>query len=149
MPFKQIRRLAYLAAITVLAFVEMGRSGLSRRTFEFFTFNSHRPVVEDRLVHKTTSLEEDIKAYVEELILGPVSVGFAPLLTRGTKLHSFMFRNGTVYANFSRDAVIPVPGGVSLLEGFSALNRGIRRNFGAVSEVKLFAGGNEVFFGEF
>ena len=147
--FKQIRRLIYLAIITIIAFVEMGSSGLSRRTFEFYTFKNNHSVVEDRMLRKTASLETDIKAYVEELILGPVSVDFAPLLTKGTKLRSFIFRDGTVYADFSGEAVLPIPGGQPLFDGFLALNQGIRRNFPAVSDVKLFVNGNEVFFGEF
>jgi len=147
--FRQIRRLAYLTVITVFAFIEMGRSGLSRRTFEFFSYDNTRSVVEDRMLHKTDSEEQSIKSYVEEVILGPVSLDFAPLLTSGTKLRSFMFRDGTVYADFSREAVIPVQGGPPLFDGFLALNQGIRRNFRSVSDVKLFVNGNEVFFGEF
>jgi len=147
--FKQVRRLAYLVIITVFAFSELDHSGLSRRTFEFFAFDDGRSVVEDRMLHDTGTEEGDVRAYVEELLMGPVSVDFAPLLTKGTKLSSFMFRDGTVFADFSRDAVFPVPGGRPLLDGFLAMNQGIRRNFPAVSDVKFFISGNEIFFGEF
>jgi spore germination protein GerM len=94
-------------------------------------------------------MEDNIKVYIKELILGPVSVDFAPLLTKGTQLRSFMYRNGTVYAAFSKEAVLPVQGGIPLFFCFLALNQGIRRNFHDVSDVKLFVNGNEVFFGEF
>ena len=147
--FRQIRRFLYLAVLSIFAFIEMGRLGLSRRTFEFFAYDNHRSVVEDRMLHKTGIQEKDIKNYVEELILGPVSLDFAPLLTKGTKLSSFMFRNGTVYADFSKEAGLPVQRGRPLFDGFLALNQGIRRNFSNVSDVKLFVDGNEVFFGEF
>jgi spore germination protein GerM len=147
--FKQILRLAYLLTITVFAFVELGRSGFSRRTYEFFTYETHRSVVEERMIHKTVSMERNIKAYVEELVLGPVSVDFAPLLPIGTQLRSFMYRDNVVYADFSREAAFPVQGGAPLFDGFLALNQGIRRNFPSVTDVKLFINGNEVFFGEF
>jgi hypothetical protein len=147
--FKQIRRLCYLAALTVFAFFEMGHSGLARRTFEFFSYDSGRPVVEDRMLHKASSAELNIKYYMEELILGPVSLDFAPLVTKGTKLRSFMYRNNTVYADFSSDAVLPVQRGQSLYDSLLTLNRSIRRNFRSVSGVKLFVNGNEVFFTEF
>jgi spore germination protein GerM len=147
--FKQIRRLAYLIVLTVFAFIEMGRSGLSRRTFEFFTYDNNRSVVEDRMLHTASSKEADIKSYVEELILGPVSLDFAPLLIKGTKLRSFMYRNGVVYADFSREAALPIQGGKPIFDNFLTLNQGIRRNFSGVSDVKLFVNGNEVFFGEF
>ena len=147
--FKQIRRLVYLTVLVVFALVEMGRSGLARRTFEFFTYDNQRSVIEDRMLRKTGSVETDIKSYVEELILGPVSANFAPLLTKGTQLRSFMYRGGIVYADFSGDAVHPVQGGRPPFDSFLALNEGIRRNFLSVSDVRLFVDGNEVFFGEF
>ena len=147
--FKQIRRLAYLAVLTIFAFIEMGRSGFSRRTFEFFVYDGNRSVVEDRMLRKTFSRENDIKMYVEELILGPVSLDYAPLVTKGTALRSFMYRDRTVFADFSRDAALPVHGGGDLYDSFLTLNKGIRRNFSDVSNVKLFVNGNEVFFGEF
>ena len=127
----------------------MGRSGLSRRTFEFFTYDNNHSVVEARMLRNTASLEDDIKIYIKELILGPVSLDFAPLVTKGTQLRSFMYRNGTVYADFSKEAALPVLGGKPLFDSFLTLNQGIRRNFRSVSDVKLFVNGNEVFFGEF
>ena len=147
--FKQIRRLAYLVVLTIFAFIEMGRSGLSRRTFEFFIYENNRPVVEDRMLHKASSKETDIKSYIEELILGPVSMDFAPLLAKGTTLRSYMFRNGVVYADFSREAALPIQGGKPLFDNFLTVNQGIRRNFSGISDVKFFVNGNEVFFGEF
>jgi hypothetical protein len=146
--FMQIRRLVYLAALMVFAFFELSHSGMARRTFEFCTYGGD-PVVEDRMLHKSSSPELDIKQYVEELILGPVSVDSAPLVTKGTKLRSFMYRDKTVYADLSGDAALPVHNGQPLFDGFLGLNRNIRRNFHAVSDVRLFVNGNEVFFGEF
>ena len=147
--FKQIRRLSYLVVLIVFAFIDIGRSGLSRRTFEFFTYNHNLSVVEDRMLRKTQTREGDIRSYIEELILGPVSQDYAPLVTKGTTLRAFMFREGTVYADFSREAVLPVSGGMPLFDSFLAINQGIRRNFSYISDVKLFSNGNEVFFGEF
>ena len=135
--------------LIVFAIIEMGRSGLSRRTFEFFTFDNSSSVVEDRMLHKAPVLEDDIKNYVNELILGPVSLDYAPLLTKGTKLRSFMYRDRVVYADFSKEAALHVQGGQPLFDSFITLNQGIRRNFNDVLEVKLFVNGNEVFFGEF
>jgi len=138
-----------LIVLIVFAIIDISRSGLARHTFEFFAFDDKRPVVEDRMLYKSGSVEADIKFYIEELIMGPVSVDLAPLVTRGTTLRAFIFREGTVYADLSREAVHPVPGGRPLFDGFLAINQGIRRNFNAVSDVKLFIHGNEVFFEEF
>jgi hypothetical protein len=147
--FKQIRRLAYLVILLVFAFIDLSRSGMVRRTFEFFAYDGGRPIVEERMFHKTSSQESDIKAFIEELILGPVSVNLAPLVVKGSTLRSFMYRGSTVYADFSGDAALPVPRGQPAAANFLAINSGIRRNFRYVSDVKLFINGNEVFFNEF
>jgi hypothetical protein len=147
--FRQIRRFAYLIVLTVFAFIDLNRLGLSRRTFEFFTYDNNSSVIEDRMLRKTQTDESDIKIYIEELILGPVSLDYAPLVSSGTKLNSFMYRDGTVYADFTKEAALPVNSGRPLFDCFLALNQGIRRNFSQVKDVKLFVGGNEVFFGEF
>jgi hypothetical protein len=144
-----MRRLAYLLVITVFAFIELGQSGLTRRTFEFFTYNNNNSVIEDRMLRKTPTQESDIRTYIREAILGPVSRDYAPIVTTGTKLNSFMYRDGTVYADFTKEAALLVNGGRPLFDCFLALNQGIRRNFSYISDVKLFVGGNEVFFGEF
>jgi hypothetical protein len=147
--FKQIRRLAYLVLLLVFALIDFGRSGLIRRTFEFYAYDGGKPVVEDRMFHKTASREANIKAYIEELVLGPVSVDLAPLVIKGAKLQALMYRGNTVYADFSGAAALPIPGGQPIVANFLAINRGIRRNFRYVSDVKLFINGNEVFFEEF
>ncbi|MDR0598590.1 MAG: GerMN domain-containing protein [Treponema sp.] len=146
--FRQIRRLAYLVVLLVFAFFQMGNSGVARRTFEFFTYEG-TPVVEDRMLRVFPSREQTVKSYVEELILGPVSVDLAPLVTKGVKLRSFMYRDKTVYADFSGDAALPVQGGRPLFESFLVLNRNIRRNFRSVAGIRLFINGNEIFFDEF
>jgi hypothetical protein len=148
--FKQIRRFAYLLVLVVFALFELSRSKLVRRTFQFYSFDRGRPVVEDRMLPRSASREEEISRYVEEILLGPVSVNSAPVLTKGTQLRSFLYRDGTVYADFGQIAALPVAGAKNdVFEGMAALNRGVRRNFPYVTGVKLFIEGNEVFVKEF
>jgi hypothetical protein len=59
-----------------------------------------------------------------------------------------MYRDGVVYADLSEAALFPLEGG-DLFRSFLTLNEGIRRNFSFVRGVKIFIGGNEVFFNEF
>jgi hypothetical protein len=148
--FKQFRRLGYLAALAGIALFFLFSSGMARRTFEFYTFDRGKSVVEARMLPKTASPELDITRYTEEALLGPVSIEFAPLVVRGTKLRSLIFREGTVWADLSGEAALPVPETkTGVYEGILALNRGIRRNFPAVRDVKIFIGGNEVYNREF
>ena len=87
--------------------------------------------------------------YLDEVLLGPVSHGLDPLFPRETRLHSFMLREGVAYANLTEAAALPLQGSGDVFRSLLTLNEGLRRNFSYVRDVKLFIGGNEVFFEEF
>jgi hypothetical protein len=146
--FKLNRRLACLALIVLIALLDFLISGLVRRTFVFYSILEDTTVVEDRMVRRSSSRETDIRRYVEEVLLGPVSPDLALLFPRETRLRSLMYREGTVYADLSEDAALPLEGG-DVFRSCLTLNEGIRRNFSSVKDVKLFIGGNEIFFNEF
>jgi hypothetical protein len=142
------RRFTYLILIGLVALVEFLVSGMVRRTFVFYSSLEGDAAVEDRMLHRSSSGETDIRRYVEEVLLGPVSPGLDPLFPRETRLRSLLYREGIVYADVTTDAALSAgPGGT--FRGFLTLNQGIRRNFPAVKDVKLFIGGNEIFFTEF
>jgi hypothetical protein len=142
------RRLFYLVLLGLVALVEFFSVGLVRRTFLFYSVLEGTTVVEDRMLRRSSSKETDIRRYVDEVLLGPVSPDLALLFPRETRLRSLMLRDSVVYADFSQDAAIP-PGGVDLFRSFLTINEGIRRNFSSVKDVKLFIGGNEIYFSEF
>jgi hypothetical protein len=61
-----------------------------------------------------------------------------------------MYREGVVYADLTESAVLPPSAGSwDVFRSLLTLNEGIRRNFSFVRDVRLFVGGNEVFFEEF
>jgi hypothetical protein len=142
------RRLFYVVCISLFALVEFLVLGMSRRTFVFYNAQDGAVVVETRQIKRTFSPEAAIRRYVGEALLGPVLPDLAPLFPKGSRLLSLLFRDGTVYADISQNAVFPVEGGNVFLSCLT-LNEGIRRNFPSVKHVKLFIGGNEVFFSEF
>ena len=162
---KKNRRLTYLLVICLFALGEFLLSGLVRRTFVFYSYLKGDTVVEDRMLHLSSDRESDIRRYIEEALLGPVSPDLAPLFPRETRLNSYLYREGLVYADLSESAALPFQNADSeqpfgSYEGSSplygevfrsllTLNEGIRRNFPYVRDVKLFIGGNEVFFEEF
>ena len=143
------RRIVYLALIFLLALADFLHSGLARRTFIFYSEREGKTVVEDRMLHRSSLRETDIRRYVDEALLGPMSPGQMPLFPRETRLNSFMFRDGVVYADLGESAALPLLGGVNVYLSLLTLNEGIRRNFSFVRDVRLFVGGNEVFFEEF
>ena len=146
---KKNRRLLYLVIICLIALGEFLFSGLVRRTFVFYSDIEGNTVVEDRMLRRSGDIETDIRRYVDEVLLGPVSPDSAPLFPRETRLESFMYRGGVVYADLTESAALPVSGSGDVFQGLLTLNEGIRRNFPPVKDVLLFIGGNEVFFEEF
>ena len=146
---KRNRRISYLILISCIALADFLYLGLARRTFIFYSGTEGNTVVEDRFLRRSKDLETDIRRYVDEVLLGPVSPDLAPLLPRETQLDSFMYRNGVVYADFSESAAVPPPEGGMVFRNLLTLNEGLRRNFPPVKDVRIFIGGNEVFFEEF
>ena len=143
------RRLLYLLIILLIALGNFLHLGLVRRTFVFYTSIEGNTVVEDRMLRRSGDRETDIRRYVDEALLGPVSPDSAPLFLRGTRLESLMYRDAVVYANLSGSVALPAEGYRDVFRSLLSLNEGIRRNFSFVGDVRLFIGGNEVFFEEF
>lgn len=137
--------------ICLIAYAEYAVLGLVRRTFVFYSALEGETIVEDRMFHSSLSRETDIRRYVEEVLLGPVSPEAAPLFPRQTKLVSLIYRESVVYADFSGNSALPesFPSENGVFLGFLTLYEGIIRNFPYVKNVKLFIGGNEIFFTEF
>jgi hypothetical protein len=147
------RRLIYLVLLGLFALAEFRYFGLTRRTFVFYSGMDGKTVVEDRMLRRSPSRETDIRRYVDEALLGPVSPDSALLFPRETRLGAFMLREAVVYADLSESAALPLPDGKDagndVFRSLLTLNEGIRRNFPYVRDVRLFIGGNEVFFNEF
>ena len=144
-----IRRLFYLVCLGIFTLYECLTSGFVRRTFVFYTIRDETPVVEDRMLPRLSSQELEIRRYVEETLLGPVSPETSPLFFRDTRLRSLLYRDGVVYADLSEPAALPPLEDIPLQEGgvsrsLYTLDEGIRRNFPVVQEVKLFINGHRV-----
>jgi len=146
---KQNRRIFYLAVICLFALGEFLLSGLVRRTFIFYSNIEGKSVIEDRMLRQSSDRETNIRRYVDEVLLGPASPDSAPLFPRETRLLSFLYRNGVVYTGLSETAALPSGANGDVFRSLLTLNQGIRRNFHQVKDVRLFIGGNEVFFEEF
>ncbi|MDR0408969.1 MAG: hypothetical protein LBH18_01025 [Spirochaetaceae bacterium] len=116
---------------------------LVRRTFVFYTPDTGHEIVEERMIAYTGSLETDMSRYVEEAILGPLSLETVPLLSRGSRLESLLLRENIVYLSISEEAAIPPPSG-QLSYNLTTMKDGLRRNFPIIKEVRVFIAGNEI-----
>ena len=146
---KKNRRIVYLLLVFLVALGDFLHSGLVRKTFVFYSHIGGNVTVEDRMLRRSFDRELDVRLYVEDALLGPMSPGLMVLFPRETYLSSFMLREGVVYANLTESAVLPPPGSWDVFRSLLTLNEGIRRNFSYVKDVRLFIGGNETFFEEF
>jgi len=150
--------LAFLALVLLTALAEFALLGLARRTFVFYADDGKTATVEERMIKRSSSREVNITRYVEETLLGPVSPGSLPLFPQETRLLSLLYRNGVLYADFSKDAALP-PIESALLPDASAagdvfsnlqiLHSGIKRNFPYVKEQRFFIAGKAAYPGEF
>jgi hypothetical protein len=138
------RRLIYLLLLGGIACAEFVSSGLVRRTFVFYSSIDGTTAVEDRMLPHSSSPEIDIRRYVEEALLGPVSPDSAPLFPKETRLRSLLYRDGVVYADLSESAALPPLEGGDVFRNLYTLNAGIRRNFSFIQDIKLFIAGHEV-----
>jgi hypothetical protein len=137
------RRLIYLLLLGGIACAEFTISGLVRRTFVFYSNIEGTVSVEDRMLPHSSSPEIDIRRYVEEVLLGPVSPDSAPLFPKETRLRSLLYRDGVVYADLSEPAALPPLEGGDVFRNLYTLDAGIRRNFSFVRDIKLFIAGHE------
>jgi hypothetical protein len=144
--FKKKHNTALLAImlLCMTAVADYAVMGLARRTFLFYVPDTEQELVEERMIAYTGSQETDITRYVEEVILGPVSLEAEPLLNRGSLLDALLLRGYVVYLDLSEEAAIPPPTG-RLMDNLITLVEGIRRNFLFVKDVRIFIAGNEVF----
>ncbi|MDR2494729.1 MAG: GerMN domain-containing protein [Spirochaetaceae bacterium] len=99
------------------------------------------------MLPRLSSEELSVRRYVEETLLGPASPRTAPLFPRETRLRSLLYRDGVVYADLSERAALPPledrpPREGEVFRSLRALDRGIRRNFPQVKDVRLFINGH-------
>jgi len=142
-------RLLFIAILAIAALSEFFILGLARRTFVFYTINERVISVEDRMLKRSKSREDDIIRYTDEMLLGPVAPDLLPLFPRETRLKSLLYRNGVVFVDFSADAALPPVEGGRTIDNFRTFHDGILRNFSYVKDVRFFINGNAVYIEEF
>ncbi|MDR2519228.1 MAG: GerMN domain-containing protein [Spirochaetaceae bacterium] len=147
--WRRLRAFLLLAGLGAYTAREAANAPSARRTFVFYAIGDNRLMVEDRMLPRLASEELAIQRYVEEALLGPVSPRAAPLFYKEARLRSLLYRDAVVYADLSEEAALPAleegrPKDGEVLRSLHGLDAGIRRNFPAVQEVRLFINGRRV-----
>jgi spore germination protein GerM len=142
---KRRYRIAILGILCIFALVDFLAGGLARRTYVFYAVSDGSISVEDRMIKRASTREQNIARYTDEAILGPVLPDFLPLFAKGTRLLSLLYRDDMVYIDFSEDAAMPPEEGGEVLKNLITLKTGIIRNFSYVSDVCFFINGKAVY----
>ena len=136
--------LVLLIALASIAFLDYYFSGYERRTFIFYNYEDGSVVLEERMLKRADSKENDLVMYAEETLMGPINTDSLPLFPKNTRLESLMYRDNIVYLNLSEDAAIAPSEGGDVYKNLKTFDSGIRRNFPYVSDIRFFIAGNAV-----
>ena len=91
-----------------------------------------KPYTEDQ------SLDIDIKQFINDLLLGPTTNRFRNLFAYGTKLESCFLRDGILYVNISKEALLLDSITTPIKEAYDIFIKNILNNFSKVKEVELY-----------
>lgn len=97
--------------------------------------NNSKIYTEVRYLPRAESYEEDVKSFVKDLILGPMTNRYKRLFSRQTTLDFLFLREGTLYIGLSEDALSPDSETFDIAGNVSLLKTNIERNFPDVKEV--------------
>jgi hypothetical protein len=139
------RRLAYLVVLVLIVASEVSIRGTTRRTFLFPSIGTGAPQLETRFLPFWGDREAIVARYVQETLLGPVSLGSGFLFTPGTRLESVLLRKGIAYIHISEDGALPLPPDMDLRKSLAYFQESVVRNFSFIKEVRLFIGGERAY----
>lgn len=138
------RRAALFLAVLAFSLVDWGVSGQVRRSYRFREVRGGHYATEIRYLPRVPGgLEAEAAFYVREYLLGPSSIEYDFLFTKGTTLDSFMVRGDRAYVDLSQEAALPVGEQLDLRRSVVELRSGLLRNFPGLGGVEIFIAGRE------
>jgi len=134
-----------LGILTIIAMMDyFFIGGMARRTIVFYQEESALPIVEERFVPNMWDDKDNIRSYIEEVTLGPKSMGLLPLLGRGTTVETFIYHNKSLLVGFSEEAFDGLVGEDGIEKMLGSITNDLQRNFPSIKSVKFFVSGYEV-----
>ncbi len=116
----------------------------SRRVFFFPEVNSSKYASEVRALPPGARPIEDIRALLDDLLLGPSNMNYAPALPAGTRLVSAMLDGNELYVGLSREIYRTGNGSAVPREMLQGVADTVYFNFPWVSNIRFFIGGKEL-----
>ncbi len=98
---------------------------------------------ETRFLSKN-SYQEKEKAFVEELLLGPVTNRYIPLFNKKTVCEFCFVREKTLYVGISKEALLVSKETAEIKRGIEVFKKNILKNFKNINTIEMYIDGKEV-----
>ena len=133
----------FAAAFLISLIIFLARPGRTDQYVLFFpSETTDEWIGEARNIHHTREIEKSIQALLQELALGPITLRLEPALPKGTGVRSVLFRERTVYLDFTAHLAVPETGfQVSFSEMLAGVKKSVLYNFPTVDEVVIYVDG--------
>jgi hypothetical protein len=149
---KRVRMAALAGMVLLSAFAaaDVLLRDESRTVMTFYTVSDGRNLVEERTVKNAgaRSLDTEVKRYVEEVLLGPMSHGAAGFFPVGT-VQACIVDGETAFIGLSAQAALAGVTGpeggytVDSMRAVDTLREDIGRNFRQLKNIEIFIDGRE------
>ncbi len=139
-----------LSFIVSLVFYNLNSQGV-RRVFYFESLDNPGLFMEVRYLSpysEDQSQEDDIRQFVKELVLGPVTNRFKAVFAPGTTIDTCFLRDDVLYVDLSSTALQPAEGTTSIKTGVEIFEKNIRKNFPDIQQVCLFINNQQAYENE-
>ena len=113
-----------------------------RQIFYFESYDSSRICTETRYSEKKDG-DEEIRAFVDDLLLGPMTNRFKFLFSPGTRTE-FCFSNGKeLYVGLSKQALFVDSETFNMRKNVSLLRKNIVKNFTNINKIYIYIDGKQ------
>ena len=137
--------IAVLCAAFIISTVFCFMQGNVRRVFLFDSVDSSVEHVESRYLPKCRTKSENIRLFIDELLLGSFMDRSRPLFAAGAKILSCYLRDNTLYLDLSSEALLADTESSETKRAYQLLKKNVKLNFRGVKKYKVFIKGNEIF----
>ena len=131
------------AAFLISLLIFLTRPGRTDQYVLFFPAETTDEWIgEARNIYHTREIEASVKALLQELALGPITLRLEPALPKGTGVRSVLIRERTAYLDFT--AHLAVPDSVfqiSFSEMLAGLKKSVFHNFPGIEKVLIYVDG--------
>jgi hypothetical protein len=134
---------AIVIAVALFLFVVRRPEG-DRRVFYFPSYDDDKIHTEVRFL-PSESVQGDVRLFVDELLLGPLTNRYRILFSQGTRVRSCMQNDSTLYLDLSEEALFNIDPAPPVDIAADILEKNIKQNFSSIKTVEVFIDGKKIY----